>query len=800
MSIDFKLPAHSINLKGWKTPNRAQIFLMRSGSDSVAAMCRAMLIRERGYQEAELLEEDDLDAKLLPFVALQDVHDFSAGKQLSRVFTMKKVRAKHGDDPRNQAKLPCLRCGGEPEEVTLHSQEPLEEPKLPRIKTQRSVLIHVIGVSSNEIKEGSSHGGNPLSNPCLAHVQIGRATDEDNHDIAPRRFAQPTAARVVVVSLWEVCPEARIRRALSYEAIVVDLLRDWRGYGQEPALGLRLRKFLGLATGKNDESRPLALAELALDDDDKDELNKTWIVVRINSSAAVIYHLGVSGSPVPAASEEAFLCFHRDRPAPLDDSGMGIMYGYNGIIGASVATGLRKAIQERPAGPFDASSVGACVRAAVKDSILWQKAYFDHGLLEFFFQQKREDPAKKPKVDADWGPKEVASWQWAHCAAYLRAWQGSITDYRASEVALVEVPTQVAVSHRNQWFIIRQAFLDEKVDDDETQLQRKQRFLERAVKWLTDPSTKPANSLPILSLGNLTPVDRREVEDFLALHQAFLRYADNPDRQRPLNIAVFGPPGAGKSFGVKAVAGHIAAGTPQFSKRPLTFNFSQFTSLRDLVGAFHVVRNECLKKTIPVVFLDEFDSAFEGRPFGWLKYFLAPMQDGKFNDGSNEFELGHCVLVFAGGINRSFEEFNGRLRNPSFVEAKGPDFISRLRAHLNVRGINRPEDEASDQDRYILRRALMLHGMLKKRLAFEGSGQPPKGGFMHPAIASAFCEVKHFKHGARSLEAILDMSDLSRGRRLSPSDLPSKTQLDMHVDATQFLKIVYDQLDAPSQR
>jgi hypothetical protein len=143
-------------------------------------------------------------------------------------------------------------------------------------------------------------------------------------------------------------------------------------------------------------------------------------------------------------------------------------------------------------------------------------------------------------------------------------------------------------------------------------------------------------------------------------------------------------------------------------------------------------------------------------------------------------------------VNRSFEELNGRLRNPSFVEAKGPDFISRLRAHLNIRGINKPEDEV-DQDRYILRRAIMLRWMVQQRLKLPGNGRCPEK-LMHLAVASAFCKVERFKHGARSMEAILDMCDLHPGKTFGPSDLPAKAQLDMHLDAAKFLDDLYEKL------
>jgi len=163
-------------------------------------------------------------------------------------------------------------------------------------------------------------------------------------------------------------------------------------------------------------------------------------------------------------------------------------------------------------------------------------------------------------------------------------------------------------------------------------------------------------------------IDRREIEDYLAIHQALAHYSETKDL-KPLNVAVFGPPGAGKTFGVTQVAEYISETSEAFAQRPLTYNLGQFTKLEDLTTALHLVSDECLSGRIPVVFFDEFDSAFDGRPFGWLKYFLAPMQEGVFLDGGHMYKLGQCVLVFAGGVNRSFEEMNGRLRNQSLMKA-----------------------------------------------------------------------------------------------------------------------------------
>lgn len=199
------------------------------------------------------------------------------------------------------------------------------------------------------------------------------------------------------------------------------------------------------------------------------------------------------------------------------------------------------------------------------------------------------------------------------------------------------------------------------------------------------------------------------------------------------------------------------------------------------------MRNECLSSEIPIVFFDEFDSSFGGQPFGWLKYFLAPMQDGEFYHDGQTFKMGRAVFVFAGGVNRSFEELNGRVRNPSFCEAKGPDFISRLKAHLNVQGINEPEEEA-DQGRYILRRGILLRGLVRQKLGIPDDIKDAP--LLHRSVADAFLKVPRFKHGVRSLEAIIKMCSSRPGHPLGPSDLPSMDQLDMHVDADKLLKLV----------
>ena len=289
------------------------------------------------------------------------------------------------------------------------------------------------------------------------------------------------------------------------------------------------------------------------------------------------------------------------------------------------------------------------------------------------------------------------------------------------------------------------------------------------------------DGLPQLSFGALTTVDRWEIEAFQNIRNLIVGYATG-DNVRPLSIAVFGSPGSGKSFGVTQIAKNVLPGKVE----KLEFNVSQLTRLADLGAAFQKVRDVILEGKLPLVFFDEFDSDKDGLPLGWVKSFLMPMQDGKFKDDSGEHPLGKCILVFAGGTAASFEEFTLPMQSSdpqqrqAFKNIKGPDFVSRLRGTINVLGPN-PKDE--NDKNYILRRALLLRSLCERKLNMK-NGKP-----ISPNILWAMLLVPKYKHGARSMEAILDMSRIE-GNVWEPVSLPFYSQLSLHVDADAFIKLV----------
>lgn len=308
--------------------------------------------------------------------------------------------------------------------------------------------------------------------------------------------------------------------------------------------------------------------------------------------------------------------------------------------------------------------------------------------------------------------------------------------------------------------------------------------------------------IPTGRFGSLTFVDRNEIESFRTIENLIREYLRNPRPKRPLSIAVFGPPGSGKSVGVTEVAKSIAAG--QVVELP--FNVAQFSSPGDLVSAFHKVRNVALRGMTPLVFFDEFDSD----KLGWLKYFLAPMQDGEFKDGETMHPIGKAIFVFAGGTCGSYEEFykkgadeakdsppegkaeaTAKSKEQEFKDVKGPDFLSRLRGYVNILGPNPIGGDPSKDPFFPIRRAMALRWQLKRKAEHLFNGNKVE---IDRGVLRALLRIPEYKHGLRSLEAILDMSQLSRYKTFQQAALPPPAQIELHVDAEMFWQLVKENI------
>jgi hypothetical protein len=309
-------------------------------------------------------------------------------------------------------------------------------------------------------------------------------------------------------------------------------------------------------------------------------------------------------------------------------------------------------------------------------------------------------------------------------------------------------------------------------------------------------------SLPHLRIGKLLTAERLEMESLRTLTQVMRRYQSDDAGKKPLSLAVFGPPGAGKSFAVRELASHIMGAEAAW----LEFNLSQFSTTDDLIGAFHQVRDQVLQGKLPVAFFDEFDA----HSYRWLASLLAPMQDGRFQDRQLTHTIGKCIFVFAGGTSWTFDTFGPRAPSPGdqnessawreFRLAKGPDFKSRIDGYLNVVGPNRRMLAASPSGPeattwvgghglapdpgdigYPIRRALMIRSELRC--------EPQNKLDMDEGLLRALLLVDAYTHGARSLAKIVQPFLVARERRVTRSLTLPDAQLGMHVDTKAFLAL-----------
>jgi hypothetical protein len=287
--------------------------------------------------------------------------------------------------------------------------------------------------------------------------------------------------------------------------------------------------------------------------------------------------------------------------------------------------------------------------------------------------------------------------------------------------------------------------------------------------------------VPLGQFGALLTVDRQEIESLRSIRSLVAEYVSQTRPERPLSVAVFGPPGSGKSFGIKQLARALRPGEIE----PKEFNLSQFASSGELLSALHQVRDIGLGGQIPLVFWDEFDSDFHG-PYGWLRYFLAPMQDGKFQEGDVAHPIGKAIFVFAGGTSETLGNFGRNVSAGEARAAKVPDFLSRLKGYIDVLG---PNPRAGSPDPYfVLRRAILLRSMLKR-----DAGHLLRGGELQidSGVLRAMLLTRIYKHGVRSMESVIAMSRLAGKDRFERSCLPTEAQLDLHVDGQDFLARVH---------
>lgn len=327
------------------------------------------------------------------------------------------------------------------------------------------------------------------------------------------------------------------------------------------------------------------------------------------------------------------------------------------------------------------------------------------------------------------------------------------------------------------------------------------------------------STVPTAQFGNIFTADKSEVESFHRISnrvEEYLKEAENfyslsngeksdlnTTRKKPLSIGVFGKPGSGKSFVIKQIIEEITKKIRhgKINKYPdLYWNLSQFLDYSNLLVAFQTVRDKTVSGQVPIVCFDEFDTSLNGE-LGWLKFFLAPMQDGEFFDQGQSRPIGHAIFIFIGGTRFTYEEFqNDKIQfipsgsintsaEPSKEDnsysknqkekaekaaraVKLPDFVSRLHRHLDIQGYDKP----SDRDPvYIIRRAILIRSKLKER-GLELTGKEELKEEEIPTLDDSMLNkiliADSYKHGARTIDNIFKGSKITDGK-LHLNPLPS---------------------------
>jgi hypothetical protein len=478
-------------------------------------------------------------------------------------------------------------------------------------------------------------------------------------------------------------------------------------------------------------------------------------------------------------------------PAVMEDSWEqdypGSISGVATTITASIGANLVKSDKQKL--PNIASEIRNGIKAGLCGARLLQKEGYDD---KFTDNAQQRGQLKRKSV------KEQKSEDGAR-KKYLLVFPGEtiakeIVDYKNSsefdKFINISIPSKISTS----W-----TFLENEPKEE----------IEEIAKNIVCHGDGALKNIPIGKFGDLVVVGNKEIEDFRSIQTLIAEYCNRVQQNQPLSIAVFGPPGSGKSFGISQVARSLD-NLLQIVER--TFNLSQFTDPENLKGAFHQVRDISLSGKMPLVFWDEFDTSLNKIHLGWLRYFLTPMQDGKFLEGQITHPIGRSIFVFAGGTHNTMEQFN-KLKPDNkdkkkkenmkayeqFSKVKGPDFVSRLKGYINIVGLGSSSGSSSgsksksnsnsNSDRsYKIRRAILLRSLLSRYAPHFFSRQ--SNDFIDKGILQAFLNTSEYKHGVRSMESIIAMSVLSSKSRYEQSSLPSETQLSLHVDADDFLKCV----------
>ena len=312
-----------------------------------------------------------------------------------------------------------------------------------------------------------------------------------------------------------------------------------------------------------------------------------------------------------------------------------------------------------------------------------------------------------------------------------------------------------------------------------------------------------------MKFGDFAMANPDEAGSILDLAQRIKQHVlknrrNSTDKGKVFNFALFGSPGSGKSFLAHEMAKSIDPKNDIFSV--IEHNLSQFTETNQLKGALEAITSKSVGGKVPFVLWDEFDSVFEQKRGGWLARFLMPMQDAHFFDGRERRPIGTAVFVFIGGTFPTAKDFrrwacDTEMQNGSPPEAvllKGRDFHSRLYTALDMPSIVDEEKFVEDASKRPIQifRTEWKHDYAKLARAvvlrdfFIKNSKVGEKTFLEEVDHNLcrFLLAIPLRHGARSLERIVEACLVSKPHKVTMLQLPPGHFLAEHIETENVRK------------
>ncbi len=163
------------------------------------------------------------------------------------------------------------------------------------------------------------------------------------------------------------------------------------------------------------------------------------------------------------------------------------------------------------------------------------------------------------------------------------------------------------------------------------------------------------------------------------------KFRKSVNQKKPLVVALFGPPGAGKSKVAKEIYNKASI---------IELNLSMHETPKEL---FTTLSHHLHKKKMQILFLDEFDTRL-GSEY-WYRWLLTLLWDGKFPVVREpnlleeiQFPSPFAVFLAASRYER-FEDFRDFALSPKAKDHKAADLITRIDIHLDIPRL-KPADRA----------------------------------------------------------------------------------------------------------